>query len=631
MKTDKITPRDLFEKHHRYLVPLFQRGYVWDEEDQWEPLWQDILHQVHLAEAPAFGKTDGHHAHFLGAVVLNPVSMGVKHVSTSEVIDGQQRLTTLQVLLVAFRDVAEPLGDGWLNDSLNRLTRNPGHLYDPDEQYKVWPTNAFREELRAITDAGSVTEVERRYPRVRSHGKWLPRPRLVEAYLYFAEQISSYVNPTQAAVGQDATFADGGPSRASALLEGILARVQIIEISLDPDDDPQTVFETLNARGTPLTPGDLVRNFVFLAATRSGDDVPHLYDQYWKEFDEARTKPKQGVRTARFWEVEERQGRIKSSRLDLLLFHFVLAQTGQELRIGELFEVFKDWWRDADTSTEQKLASLKRAANLYRCLIDPDLGSAFGQFATRVRALDTSTAYPLVLALAECELPPVAFDGMLRDLESFLVRRAVCGLPTNNYNRVFLGVIQSLREAGGTPSRELLQEFLGAFKGDSSKWPTDDEFRAAWLNRPIYLELGPLRTRMILLAVEAGMRTKMQESQILDEGLSVEHVWPQNGYPQWPSTVSTFQDEPAEAAITHSRQQLIQTIGNLTLLTTKLNSSVSNGAFVTKRPAIAKQSVLLMNNYFQDLGPHDSWDETAIRNRGEALFVVARQVWPGPL
>src|ERR1041385_1422969 len=114
MKTEKITVTDLFEKQRRYLIPLFQRGYVWTLERQWKPLWEDVVNQTEVLRLhnPAMNRQP--HRHFLGAIVLVEGNMGVRHVPVSEVIDGQQRITTLQVMLVALRDVVEGLGNAFL-------------------------------------------------------------------------------------------------------------------------------------------------------------------------------------------------------------------------------------------------------------------------------------------------------------------------------------------------------------------------------------------------------------------------------------------------------------------------------------------------------------------------------------
>ena len=142
MKTDKITVFDLFETQRRYLVPIFQRGYVWTKEDQWEPLWEDIADQANLVQLHKGYTANTIRRHFLGAIVLVQVPTVIRQMPASEIIDGQQRLLTLQVFLAALRDAVSGLGDEYLRIQLGRLTSNPGPWHHEDEQFIVWPTNA---------------------------------------------------------------------------------------------------------------------------------------------------------------------------------------------------------------------------------------------------------------------------------------------------------------------------------------------------------------------------------------------------------------------------------------------------------------------------------------------------------
>jgi uncharacterized protein with ParB-like and HNH nuclease domain len=247
-----------------------------------EPLWQDIKEQTTAL------RNNGKHAnqyHFLGAIVLNQVPTTIKQIAASEIIDGQQRLLTLQVLLIALRDAATAHGSPYSHATLDRLTTNPGPHRDPDEEYKVWPTNAYRQDLDTIKNAGSPNALEKKFPQTLWYKKLYPaRPPLVEAYLYFANAIDT-----------DRTSDENKDRQQDALeelTEVITRHLQLVSIELDADDDAQVIFETLNARGVPLEPADLVRNFIFLYATRQEEDASQLYDQWWKEFDE---KPTNGT------------------------------------------------------------------------------------------------------------------------------------------------------------------------------------------------------------------------------------------------------------------------------------------------------------------------------------------------
>ena len=289
MKTDKIIVADLFAKQRRYVVPIFQRGFVWTLQDQLRPLWRDIIDEARFTktwqQATAQDRMRPVRKHFLGAVVFNQQSSGVRHVPVSEVIDGQQRITTLQILLMALRDVISPFGDALLAASLKRLTENEGPHPEELEKYKIWPTNAYQEDIINIAAAGSAEQVRELYLIQFYRRKPLPRPLLVQAYLFFWHAVQHYL--TDESLYDDTAediedllslliseTTEGGPTalpvhelkleRAELLLEAITRNFQVVEITLDAEDDPQVIFETLNARGFPLQPSDLIRNFISL-------------------------------------------------------------------------------------------------------------------------------------------------------------------------------------------------------------------------------------------------------------------------------------------------------------------------------------------------------------------------------
>jgi transposase len=217
-------------------------------------------------------------------------------------------------------------------------------------------------------------------------------------------------------------------------------------------------------------------------------------------------------------------------------------------------------------------------------------------------------------------------DGIVTDLESYLVRRMVCDLGTKNYNRFFLSMLQKLRGSTDPISRATIQQMLLAPDGSAGEWPDDKKFARAWLERPLYDTLKPMRCSMLLEAVDRAMRTSKQEAVTINGRLTVEHVLPQQwAPPAWPEPPADVGNDD-ETAI-ERRGRLLHSLGNLTLLTQELNSSVSNGPFAAKRPEIAKQSVLRLNTYFQDA---TTWDEDEIAKRGDKLLEHAKRIWPRP-
>ncbi len=644
MKTDKITVFTLFETQRRYLVPIFQRGYVWTKEQQWEPLWEDIAEQAKFLQINRGASKNTVRKHFLGAIVLSQVPTIIREVPASEIIDGQQRLLTLQVILVAFRDSIKDLGDEYLNSTLARLTNNPPPLNNDDERFKVWPTNAYQQDIRNVMNAGSAQILAAMYPQRMKRKKLVPPlPALVEAYFYYHGAISKFLSdadeddsiPPDQSSSQDLL-----KERANLLFEAVMRYVQLVEIQLDAEDDPQVIFETLNYRGVPLEPSDLIRNFVFLFAIRKDKDVNALYNQYWKDYDEV------SGTSGKFWKEKERQGRLNRSRLDLFFFHYLTYRIGHEINIGHLYQEFKDWWGDSEErSVETELEAAKRSSLVFRALLDSDDSERLGILAQRLRILDTTTVYPLLLWLRENQgktTEEEEFNGILADLESYVVRRAICRLTPKNYNRVFLTLLTKLSKEG-LPNRASVRRELLSLEGDSAVWPNDETFKRNLVYEPLYDSIGPRRVRLVLTALELFSRTPRQEALPLsiNNALTIEHVMPQKfkpeewSYPESETTeiekeLNPKEQESRRRELESRRLTLLHSLGNLTLLTQPLNSEVSNGPFNLKRPEITKQSLLVLNSYYQGFSDDDVWNEKTILSRGFHLADQAVKVWAYP-
>lgn len=678
MQPNKISPLNLFSAPLQHLIPIFQRGYVWTLEKQIRTLWSNISDRAGDAERynilrdAARAQGASHmlkppRKHFLGAIITSEREAArAGQPESTEVIDGQQRVTTMQLLALAFRDCIAEVPDEYLRNCMHTYTRNEGTFRSPHHRYKVWPTNAGRDELCRIVEACSARELCLAFP-IRQSGKGRakkrePRPLMVEAYLYFYGAISMFLrgqdcselSPVQdpleellieAGIDSDRTWSDRWihairhdaipmppfselpiqPDRILLLQTTLSEYLQIIELRLDADDDAQVIFETLNALGEKLTAADLVRNFIFLQATRESLSPQELYQRYWQPFDELRAEKSAGTQQKLFWKVPERQGRLTNPRLDTLLYHYVSMRSREDVRLDHVFEAFKTWWDSCKRVLPDELQALQRASELFHALVLPDRTTRLGRFAHNLRALDTSTAMPVVLLLGErlgSESPE--FNDCLTYIESYIVRRAICGMTSKAYNRIFPGLVSAIAESVSNPLTALVQYLDGLEDGVTQQWPTDAMFRNAWLSSPTYKVLRPGRTRMILEALELGSRNnRHHEADFLTTAsLHIEHVLPQAWQEHWPLPSAT----PESITL---RNTLLHNIGNLTLLTSKLNPSLQNESFQIKRPEITK-SLLALNSYFQQqhLIGDAAWNEAAISARAADLFTVAIQVWP---
>jgi len=323
MQSKPLSIYDLFDHKRRYVVPLFQRQYVWGQEIQWEPLWEDIRSKAvaHL-DRPSDDRVA---PHFLGALVLNQLQTFGNSVPAYTIIDGQQRLTTFQIFLAAFRDASRAAGNERYAEETERYIFNTGLMEKPEvEKYKVFPTRSDQEQFTDVLNSGSLTHLEEKYPPVYKKRKLQERPRMVEAYLYFSRVISEYL-------AEHSDYKVEIPDLIEALYHALRRDLQVVSIELEGQDDPQLIFETLNARGEPLLASDLLRNSLFRRAEQNGEDQDRLYDNYWLEFERD------------FWREELKQGRLKRARIDIFMQHFLALKTGTETNVLHLFKEYKSW------------------------------------------------------------------------------------------------------------------------------------------------------------------------------------------------------------------------------------------------------------------------------------------------
>lgn len=583
----------------RLLVPLFQRPYVWTLDVQWRPLWEDVLRQTEriLSRAPG-----GLKPHFLGAVVLQQAPIGLGGLQEWTVIDGQQRLTTLQILLDAAHAVFDEVGAQQAAQQLGPVIRNDGSwAKDPADQLKVWPTNRDRSAFTEVMSA--VPPID--YGALKNHGE-----PLVNAHAYFAAAAREFVA--------------GDPiPRSDALAVALLQGLQLVVIALDADDDAQEIFETLNGRMTPLTAADLIKNVLFQRLAREGANTESLYEKYWQPFETP------------FWERQIGRGRVLLPRVSMFLSDYLISQTGEEVRPAEVFRSFKLFLEHDPQAqdTSQWLAGMAKHAETYRELVEesarPDGHiSELARFTYRIRVLDTEVVNPILLWLIDPNqpnLPPDQLHRALESLESWLIRRMIVGVTSKAYNRILLELLRRLRAEPRDATGDVVQEFLAAQRPVTSYWPGDTEVTRALCDEAIYRKVSKSRLRLVLEAVEdhrrrIGTTSAYQSEQPMSRGTTtIEHILPQNWLENWPL--------PAGVEAT-DRDEALQTIGNLTLLTQKMNSAVSNKPWSEKREALRDHSTLLLSD--RDVTSSEHWNEEQIAARGTSLAAEVEAIWPIP-
>ncbi|MBM0224815.1 DUF262 domain-containing protein [Micromonospora sp. ATA51] len=611
MRADTVQLVHVFGTDRRHVVPVFQRPYVWEQERNWEPLWSDVRMAAEEVEAEingakaAFGQSP--RTHFLGAIVLERLPPAPGRILAMNVIDGQQRLTTLQVMLAscwaATKEHAADNAEALLRLFLHNTPQlvHPSHPY---ERYKVWPSLPDRDTFK------KVFAVELPPERANEH-------RLLAARRYFDGEVSAWLaeSPKPA-------------ERADALVIALRERLGLVEIQLESQDDAQVIFETLNDRGTRLRASDLVKNTLFRMAEQQGQDVIALHEEHWVPFESA------------WWGEEVTTGRFKRARIDLLLSYWLSIQTGLEVPVERLFADFRRWHASTHASAAEVLADLAHHGRAMRRLENLPGVDPTGRLLQVLDMLKTTTPVPILLHLQAREEVSAEQRARAADaIESLIVRRFVCGLTTKDYNRLFLSVLQNIRKAQDAVVGELLRDQLAANMAESRRWPDDGDFVGGLLQNNLYRTLRGPRLRVLLAGLETYLRGDKAEltfSPAQAANLSVEHLLPQ----EWAQHYPLPNDLPEDEAKSR-RSAALHKLGNLTLTTTKLNSSISNGPWHGKRAELNKHAVLLLTAA-SVLQPHEAmpaeaartwsegWTENHIDLRTFLLAHFALKAWPRP-
>lgn len=409
MKTDVVKPKDIFYNPTRFVVPLFQRPYVWSKETQWQPLWTDIIRLIDVINNHNRSAT-----HFLGAIVIQQVPTGLGDLPTWNVIDGQQRLTTIQLLLDALQGELD--SRGWTQPAAQvlGLIENPREFRTTDnDQFKLWPTNRDRAAFASVMSAPTPVDYS-------EYGQ----SRLGDAHRFFADSIKQWLSEN-----------GDGEKAGRTLVAAIVERLEIASIRLDEDEDAQAIFETLNARGTPLSAADLIKNFVFQNFAGTQEQAEQAYFRYWADFETP------------WWEQLITSGRIKNTRSSLFLWQWLVARTLNDFPIREVFAQFKHYVNTSTQDINELLSQIKTAADRYRAIIeraDNPNGplSRVELFSYRVGLLDSEIARPLLIWLDEPEQSSIAApdrDQILALLESWFVRRSLVKVASQGTNRFIIG------------------------------------------------------------------------------------------------------------------------------------------------------------------------------------------------
>ena len=562
MKATEAKLLDFLKKSPQFVIPIYQRTYSWTEKEC-RQLWEDVVR---------CGRNDHIPVHFIGSIVYVESGLSqVTHQAPLLVIDGQQRLTTVSLLLTA---LAEAVGETEPFEGFSQRKIRNYFLLNPEEigerHFKL---------LLSQTDKDTLTALVGKHPQPDNHSL-----RVSENYAAFQKWIKSDV------------------VNLPTLCKG-LAKLVVVDIALNRDqDNPQLIFESMNSTGKELSQADLIRNFILMGLEPALQT--RLYEQFWRPIEMDFGQEAYGT------------------HFDGFMRHYLTVMSGEIPNTNAVYEAFKTHAREtragavSDDSHVEMLVSTIRDYSRYFCAmalgkeIDHELNRAFHD----LRELKVDVAYPFLLELyrdyATQYLSKSDFVSAVRWVEAYVFRRAVCAIPTNSMNKTFATFSKALKKDRYLESIAAHFLLLPSYR----RFPSDDEYVRDIQTRDLY----NFRSRSYWLRRFENHGRK--EVVPVDE-YTVEHILPQN------ENLNTAWQESLGVEWKRIQQTGLHTLGNLTL--TGYNSEYSDRPFIVKRDMDGgfRQSPLKVN---QGLGQVHVWDESAIIERAKRLAKLAVQVWESP-
>jgi uncharacterized protein with ParB-like and HNH nuclease domain/predicted transport protein len=558
MKATEAKLLAFLKKSSQFVIPIYQRTYSWTEKEC-RQLWDDIVRT---------GSNDAVSAHFVGSIVY--IQKGLYQISTQSpvlVIDGQQRLTTVTLLIAALAKAlgaTEPIEDFSAEKLRGYYLINP--LEKEERRYKLLLSQTDKLSLTAIVD-GTETPKEHSI-------------RVVQNFQLFEEWIAGCKN-------------DFVP-----VCKG-LAKLMVVDVALTRDqDNPQLIFESMNSTGRELSQADLIRNFILMGL--EPELQTRLYEQFWRPM-----------------EVDFGQ-EAYGTHFDAFMRHYLTVKTGEIPNVSEVYEAFKAHARSPEAAQAGIEALVKdiRAFARYFCAMalgaepDANLKLAFHD----LRELKVDVAYPFLLELyadyTTGTLPGQDFVTAVRLIEAYVFRRAICAIPTNSMNKTFATFTKVLKKDRYLESIRAHLQLLRSYR----RFPSDEEFRRDLQTRDLY----NFRSRSYWLR---RLENHGRKERVAVDQFTIEHILPQN------ENMSAAWKTALGPEWERVQQTWLHTLGNLTL--TGYNSEYSDRPFTDKRDMIGgfKESPLKLN---AGLGQLDQWNEDAIKSRASKLADLALDVWIAP-
>lgn len=566
LQAGETTLNKLLNTSRQFIVPIFQRNYSW-QKSQYEQLWFDILRASKFKEKQN---------HFIGSIVYIDMGTPAGRPQQLLLIDGQQRLTTISILLCAIKDYVQKFN---LETKLINLTKIKNQfLYNSDEidedRYKLLLNVQDKETYIKLID-NTIFTVNK------------PATNIIKCYEFFYERIEDFIKE----YGQ-----------IDEIYAGIF-KLSLVSISLDKDsDNPQMIFESMNSTGKDLSQTDLLRNYLLMDLTP--EKQTRLYKTYWKPMEEL---------------FGEDIYKNDLNKFDYFIRDFLTlkSNTGYICKINNVYENFKRYYLDNNCEKFAVLKDLFTYAKYYACIDllqenDDELKLYWQEF----KKLDSHVVYPFLLKLCDDYSRQILikedFKKILQVVISYLWRRAICEIPTNSLSKTFATLYQAVDKEDYVNS--IIKAFV--FKSSYKRFPSDYEVREKLQTKDIY----HFRLRKYLLEALENYYHK-EPIDLNTANYTIEHIMPQNieHNLSWQQMLGEDWQE------VHSLY--LHTLGNLTI--TGYNAEMSNKSFVEKVNGESgfKHSHLKLN---ESIAQCDVWNKKAIQRRTNILTDIILKIWKYP-
>ncbi len=574
MRAEESHFADLVQgRAQQFQVPLYQRTYSWTDK-QLAQLWGDILDQAELVDADATAST-----HFLGSVVLAPSPQNEATFPRWLVVDGQQRLTTLSLALAAIRDHIA----GTQPDEAERI----------DEEYLINKRKKGADRFRLLP-----TQADRPQYAAHVHGVQSEQSsgdRVAGAYRFFRRKLVELVETDDPAVPQDLLRIE----------QAITSRLTLVTVTAERGDNVHRIFESLNNTGLKLSQADLLRNYLFMRLPTRDEQV---YETHWLPL----------------------QSSLSNDELEQLMWLQLVLDGDDRVRRQDLYTAQQQRFErqalsgaQAEADVESYIKELHRRSAHFRKMIRPEEepDPLVRGHLKRLHDWQAAVTYPALMLILDRrdrgDIDSAEAARALSYVESFLVRRTICRVPTNNLNRIFQSVPAQLPQDAGVADG--LHQLLSA---ENRLWPDDDELREKIRTAPFYQYGRPNQRRLVLQRLEESY-DHPEPVDFASAQLTIEHVMPQSPGDEWMRMLDDDATQGESAEDLHARLQ--HTLGNLTL--TGVNSELSNHPFERKQ-GLLEGSHLEMN---RRIAATERWGVKEILARAGDLADRAIHMWPAPL